>query len=373
VNEITEEEFLLSVKCEQINKFYLHNPVLVNLQPTEKNITDLSNKIWYVIKHEASIAGPQPTQAVLNTNEEYTLVKNDIVKLGRVKYALNELSLPNLQCQMDAESTEDKINGINVGTKPVFDFIFKTHTAQENSTEDICKICLTTTNEERNPLVSLCKCTGGIRFSHYDCIKMWMQTKLSQKGNESNTVTSYNIKSFNCEICKTPYPFRFRIENKEHIYDLIDIVRPEGKNYIILESLNQMKDNNNVKSIHVIILDGNTVSIGRGHESDVRVNDISVSRLHACLNFNPVTGKISIRDYKSKFGTLVLFKNQVMVTEKKMQLQIGRTFVDANLMTYQEYEKINNKKILGENCNLEIESFEERLKKEIDRTKQFRK
>ena len=60
--------------------------------------------------------------------------------------------------------------------------------------------------DEENPLVDLCKCTGGIKYTHYICLKYWMQTKLSKKENEKKTVTSYNIKSFNCEICKTPFP-----------------------------------------------------------------------------------------------------------------------------------------------------------------------
>jgi hypothetical protein len=87
-----------------------------------------------------------------------------------------------------------------------------------------------------------------------------MQTKLSTKENEMKTVTSYNMKSFNCEICKTPYPcklyfylVRFRSENA--YFDIIEYTRPENKNYIILESLNQLKDNNNYKSIQVITLE----------------------------------------------------------------------------------------------------------------------
>ena len=86
---------------------------------------------------------------------------------------------------------------------------------------------------------------------------------------------------------------------------MIDIIRPTNKNYIILESLNQLKDNNNLKSIHVINLDENKITLGRGHESDVRVNDISVSRSHASIIYDPITRKICIRDLKSKFGTLV--------------------------------------------------------------------
>ncbi len=92
-----------------------------------------------------------------------------------------------------------------------------------------------------------------------------MNTKLSIKENEKKTVTSYNMKSFNCEICKTPYPrknyfysfilVRFRSENT--FFDLIDYTRPQDKNFIILESLNQLKDNNNYKSIQVVSLEEN--------------------------------------------------------------------------------------------------------------------
>lgn len=130
-----------------------------------------------------------------------------------------------------------------------------------------------------------------------------------------------------------------RFSVNENIYDLIDIDRPRDKNYIILESLNQMKDNNNIKSIHVIILEEqNKIVMGRGHESDVRINDISVSRSHAILTFK--NGKICIRDLKSKFGTLVLIKKDLQIFEKKtIQLQIGRTYLETHSKNYKEYEK----------------------------------
>jgi pSer/pThr/pTyr-binding forkhead associated (FHA) protein len=46
--------------------------------------------------------------------------------------------------------------------------------------------------------------------------------------------------------------------------------------------------------------------MGRGHESMIRVNDISVSRLHAVLLQTPEG--IFLSDNNSKFGTLVLMK-----------------------------------------------------------------
>lgn len=98
----------------------------------------------------------------------------------------------------------------------------------------------------------------------------------------------------------------------------------------MLESLNQTKDNCNIKSIHVITLvENQQLTLGRGNESDVRINDISVSRLHASLCY--LNDKIIIRDLKSKFGTLVLIKGDVEIRTKPINLQIGRSFVEVFL------------------------------------------
>lgn len=53
----------------------------------------------------------------------------------------------------------------------------------------------------------------------------------------------------------------------------------------------------------------------------MRVNDISVSRIHAEIRFE--NNKFYIKDLKSKFGTLVKFKEEFDVKEK-VKLQYGR-------------------------------------------------
>ena len=133
------------------------------------------------------------------------------------------------------------------------------------------------------------------------------------------------------------------MEGKEKTFDLIDITRPDN-NYIVLESLNQMKENCNIKSIHIISLTDDPITIGRGHESDVRINDISVSRSHASLKYNASTGKLLLKDLKSKFGTLVLLKRPIEIKEAKIHLQIGRTYIEASLMGMKEFEKLKKEK-----------------------------
>jgi hypothetical protein len=136
-------------------------------------------------------------------------------------------------------------------------------------------------------MVHLCNCKGYLNYAHFDCIKQWIKTKIIIKENYKKTVKTYYIPKFNCEICKVPFPYKFRLKNKNKIYELIDIERPSC-NYIILESLLHIKENNeNNKFIHVINLKNeDDIIIGRSNEVDIKINDISVSRFHAKLKFN---------------------------------------------------------------------------------------
>ena len=348
-----EEELLFNVRHDDINKFVLESPVPVRIQPNQKNINELSNKIWYILKNDP-IKSNNSNQVIINTNDDYYLCKNDVIKLGRVKYSLNEINIPSRQNNIDiapplTDTSKYDIDDLNKNTEHVFDFIFQAKDASEYTDipddERLCKICYSEENDrENNPLVHLCNCNGGLRFSHYMCIKRWMETKLQIKENDKKTVKSYNIKSFNCEICKTPYPFKFKLNGIEKPFELIELDKPVGCDYIVLESLNQMKENCNIKSIHVIQLGNDELIIGRGHESDIRINDISVSRSHAKLRYDMENGTILLRDLKSKFGTLILIKKPLQIKEKKIHIQIGRTYIEGWLMGMEEFNKLRKEK-----------------------------
>src|SRR5689334_7494641 len=102
------------------------------MEPTGKNINDLQNKIWYIIKHDEDTGGNHNPQNLINTNEDYHICLNDIVKLGRVKYAANEIFITKKNDLMEVDSDYPQgsnpynISAINLGTAPVFDFIYKT-------------------------------------------------------------------------------------------------------------------------------------------------------------------------------------------------------------------------------------------------------
>ncbi len=68
------------------------------------------------------------------------------------------------------------------------------------------------------------------------------------------------------------------------------------------------------------------IKIGRGHECEIRITDISVSRNHARID--KIGDDYFVFDNKSKFGTLVKEeKLSLEVSRIKQGIQIGRTVI----------------------------------------------
>ncbi len=108
----------------------------------------------------------------------------------------------------------------------------------------------------------------------------------------------------------------------------------------MLESLNQEKNTSRI--IHIIIPgeNKNLFKFGRGHESDLRINDISVSRCHAIIKFKEdqnITSagtpfKFYLEDNLSKFGTLVLIRRRTpLIPGYNKAVQIGRTVINFSV------------------------------------------
>ena len=143
---------------------------------------------------------------------------------------------------------------------------------------------------------------------------------------EPNQV-SYIWKQFECEICKTPYPYVFKSNGTR--FRLVDVEIPKEKNFLWLESLTFEK--NSSRMVHVVMPDREHTQfkMGRGHESDLRVSDISVSRCHAILKYDAErTHSYYLEDNLSKFGTLVLAEHPVeLEVDQTQALQIGRSVI----------------------------------------------
>lgn len=261
-----------------------------------QNMNAPNDRLWVVIR---------------SLKEGYVIKKHDIIKLGRMKFRVKEF-------RTEKEYFEDHDN--QQSPHPGFEEDYEVVRAKDS--ESNCRFCWTSDQDPENPLFACCKCDGSVKWIHYQCVKMWVQTKVNEKKGPSHS--TLNWKNFECELCKTPYPYTFLLQNKR--WFLVDLNRPQDKDtpYIILESLSSEK--NSSRTIHTVMInsDQNSFSLGRGHDSELRINDISVSRKHASLEYKD--GNFVLTDLKSKFGTLMLTSEDVELSLSRT-FQIGRTVV----------------------------------------------
>ena len=180
-------------------------------------------------------------------------------------------------------------------------------------------------------LINPCSCKGTSGYIHISCLQNWLGMKMSKK--QGVDITCSYWKKLNCEVCKTSLPDVINLEGEKK--ELVPIERPETP-YIILERLyyDEVKEKENGEKMVIQLCLSNLdsrIKLGRGHECDIRENDISVSRLHAYMKFQ--NGKFAIYDNNSKFGTLVLLRKNYILDKKKVALQIGKTVLAFSLKT----------------------------------------
>ncbi|KAF4676030.1 Katanin p80 (WD repeat containing) subunit B 1 [Perkinsus chesapeaki] len=297
-------------------------------------------KLWQVIRHTKG-AG-------------HRLAEGDVLKLGRFKIRVKEIVTTEEEAEerrraaeqdtRDRELSDDRASAMTVSTE-----IRNGVEDEVPVSERVCRICYDVAEKE-NPLVAPCTCKGSMKYIHLKCLRQWMDGRLCLRPDPYGSsdrdghplANSYFWRSLDCELCKTSYPsvVEYPAENgRIRRVDLYVIPRPAPP-YIILESKikhhssrrssNSSESAAPQKGLHIMSLGNNpreTIRVGRGHDADVRINDISVSRCHAVVRLVPGgRGKrpyFVLEDQKSKFGTLVRAPNP-------LRLEVSRGIIDFN-------------------------------------------
>lgn len=195
-----------------------------------------------------------------------------------------------------------------------------------------------------------CNCSGSAGGVHFYCLMNWIKHKIVSKIN--NNTTTYQWKKLECEVCKVPLPRTIQYHDGDH--ELITVTKPLSP-YIILEKIS---DNYQSTSLSIIVPQENqSIKLGRGHQCDLRISDISVSRVHAVLKF--IKGKFLIFDNESKFGTLILLNKDYRIKNDKAAIQVGRTvftFVMKYTKTDSATENIAGSQPIRRGREMEIEN-----------------
>lgn len=266
------------------------------------------SRLWIVVK---SLRGRIPG-AELN--------QGDLIRLGKLSMTVKRTS------QTDKSSP-------NYPKKRTF---AKQDTSENLETHSLnepgqCRICLSEAFTPENPFIAPCACDGSMKFIHLQCLREWLKSKLTVR--ESGTVVAYSWQPLACELCKTALPDS--IHCGTGFVDLLDFHQPATA-YLMLEDSNQGQSDSERLMYVVSLPEGDSVRIvistqGRGHDSEIHLSDISVSRLHATIKLRE--GHFFLEDRNSKFGTLIQARSGLVISRHApCAVQIGRTVLDFSVV-----------------------------------------
>ena len=289
------------------------------------------------------------TNKELNINEDFNVMefndtdedKDEEIKGEKNKFVTeNEESKKHLKhiIVKDKESSEKNSNHYNDNNK--------------NKKVKICRICyLEEYDKYNNPLIKPCKCSGSMKYIHYECLLHWIKTKISVESSSysSNELLSvYTLSPLECELCKTKLPNYLR--HKKEIYSLLNLdkkfneeinlnkkgekiskKRRENKDsYIIFDSISPQRIESRFR-FFVKFNENNILKIGRGLDMQLVLNDISVSRNHCQLKIED-DGSIVLEDNNSKFGSLVLIQKEIEILKGNcLNIQVGTNYFTFTL------------------------------------------
>jgi hypothetical protein len=248
----------------------------------------------------------------------FKLTKGDYLKIGRKQFYVKQMSV-------DPGATEtydlaDKQSHLEVSSS------FICSPSASRSQPASCRICLFDEITFENPLISPCDCAGTMQYIHLMCLREWLKNRMKTK--QTGHSVSYYWKTLNCELCKAVLPSSVSVKGR--YIELMSIPRPETP-FLLLEDVS--RDDSITRGMHMISMLPNSeiklvrFSQGRGHECDIRVDDISVSRSHALIKMKDRA--FCVEDCNSKFGTLMLAKRPLKLRKGTcITVQINRTLMN---------------------------------------------
>lgn len=184
-----------------------------------------------------------------NEKIDYEIQEKDILKIGRVKFAVKKIGYAadenkmEVDKQQNAQIESERGHAANSVLEKPNDELFEEYEEIDNAIlsaehrddeqEYKCRFCWMANATEENPLLQCCRCAGTVGCIHLECLKSWLEVKRQSK--ESTNFSSFFWKTFECEICKKAYPLM--IKKDKNKWKLVDYQKQKG-DYMVLESLN---------------------------------------------------------------------------------------------------------------------------------------
>jgi len=279
------------------------------------------------------------------------LQEGDVIQFGRYKATVaqvcltGEAQIPKLSA---VEDCDDAVMAPSFACRPGSELPTK-QVLERRESIPRCRICLgdaldETPGVEESPMIQApCHCKGSNGIMHISCLERWLATRC---GLEDRCGDGQYF-SFNppcCEVCKTELPVAVSVNagletEQVSLLSALPCIAPP---FIVLSMPRSEARPFGERFVFAPSQNDTELKIGRSHDAQLRVKDVSVSRLHATVTLT--NGAFVLKDNSSKFQTVVRpAKSQIRLPPIKAckldhlhtasKVQLGRTVLDMMLLS----------------------------------------
>ena len=160
------------------------------------------------------------TSQSLNLDEDF----NDSKNQEKEKFDNNNIKEKSMEKKVEIDSVNQENEK---KSKTENEILVLNNNNNNNKKKKICRICyLEEENKRLNPLIKPCKCSGSMKYIHYECLLHWLRTKLiinKRSVIDNGYFDIYRLDLIECELCKNHLLNYIKHNNK--IYSLIDYQR----------------------------------------------------------------------------------------------------------------------------------------------------
>ena len=333
-SDIENNFFLFHISFNEKNNVVVDNLIIGNNTYQRENlINELDNKLWYLIQSKQG----------KKENRKYNLTKGDIIKLGNIKFLVNDIYIENSyedENKKEKEIEKDKAgkikNPVNIKNQENFNVDAEDIITNKITEVKECIFC----NSYSSYYFQICECDKKV---HFPCFQKFFEKKLISENNDNNKVNKYLINDFFCINCLCYYSFSYKIyiqnENEEIILNPKKFKNPIG-DYIILESLGTKE-----KIVYVIDLNKGDIKIGNSEnkKNDMIIKDNSIKEEHAIIKCDNKTGNIWIESLcNDDFNLSVLVRYEIELNEEKFIFKVGEFIFSLNIGSNEDTDGSND-------------------------------
>lgn len=209
----------------------------------------------------------------------------------------------------------------------------KADTENSNDTP-VCYMCFDETDDDDNPLITPCKCSGDTKYVHVECLRKW------HTAEADNQICFLSSVDATCSVCKSTFKSDFKLRNGKLVKLFKSSLEPPYVSLLIAtkhEMAQRLFNTRFQLSFSTILKPDRRNGIrpllmGRSSGSDMVLDYRTVSARHASIRFK--NGEFVFNDAGSSNGSYLYLRRPVELTtsSQSVQFRLGRSMISMKVV-----------------------------------------